>query len=161
MRYTFGASAVLEGFEVFALPDDVELLFGNLHNSHHVLPFVLFANQEFVLGGEDNPAAFADQTNEGHLALYQLKITLSPVIVDRWITQSGMGCELLGCSSFQGRQTVGGIDGGLQALHCFVELFLCFEGLRAKQEATQQTIQVLHHTIAPGLAERNEDRLYS
>ena len=101
------------------------------------MPFVLFANQEFVIGSERNSATFPNQTNEGHLALYQPKIPFSPVIVGQWITKPGMGRELLRRFPFQGRQTMCGVDGGFQALHRFVELLLCFEGWRTKQEATQ------------------------
>ena len=54
---------------MFALPEHLQPPFGNIHNSLHVLPFVLFANQEFVLGGESDPAALANETKEGHLAL--------------------------------------------------------------------------------------------
>ena len=69
MRYTFGWSMVVEGSDVFTLANHTESLFGNIHVSHHILPFVLFANQEFVLGGESNPAAFANEPNKGYLAL--------------------------------------------------------------------------------------------
>ena len=33
------------------------------------MPFVLFANEEFVLGSHGNPATLANETNEGYLAL--------------------------------------------------------------------------------------------
>ena len=69
MRYTFSSSAVVEGSNVFALPDHMELLFCDVHDCGHILPLVLFANEEFVIGGEGNSAALADQTNEGHVAL--------------------------------------------------------------------------------------------
>lgn len=68
MGYTFGPSAVVEGLEVFALPDDVELLFGNIHVCQDIVPFVLFANEEFVLGSHGNPSTLANETNEGDLA---------------------------------------------------------------------------------------------
>jgi hypothetical protein len=48
-------------------------------------------------------------------------------------------------------QTVGGVYGGFQALHRLVKLLLGFEGKCPKQNATQQTIQVLNHPIALGL----------
>jgi hypothetical protein len=41
-----------------------------------------------------------------------------------------------------------------------VELLLRFEGLQTKQEAFQQTGQVLHDPVAPGPLQGNEDRLY-
>ena len=69
MRYTFGSSRVVEGADVLALPDHVESLFGNIHKGHHILPFVLFAKEEFVLGSERKSATFANETNERHIAL--------------------------------------------------------------------------------------------
>jgi hypothetical protein len=69
MRYTFGASAVVEGFEVFVSANHMEPLFSNIYVCHHILPSVLFANQEFILGGESDPATFANETNEGYVAL--------------------------------------------------------------------------------------------
>ena len=69
MGYTFGRSAVVEELEVFALPEDIELLFGNIYVGQDILPFVLFANEEFVLGGERNSATLANETNEGYMAL--------------------------------------------------------------------------------------------
>ena len=54
---------------MFALPDHMESLFCDIHVCQDILPFVLFANEEFVLGGEGNSAALANETNEGHLAL--------------------------------------------------------------------------------------------
>lgn len=69
MGYTFGSSMVVEGSDLFTLPDHLESLFGNIHVCHDILPFVLFANEEFVLGGERNSAAFANEPNEGHFAL--------------------------------------------------------------------------------------------
>ena len=56
---------VSEGTYVFALPDHVESLFCDIHVCHDILPFVLFANQEFVFGGEGNSAALANQTRPG------------------------------------------------------------------------------------------------
>ena len=53
-----------------------------------------------------------------------------------------------------------GVYGGFQTLHRLVKLLLGFEGVHPKQETIQQTIQVFHHPVAPGLAEGNEDRLY-
>ena len=44
IRSTFGGSTVVKGFDVSALVDHMELLVGNIHICHHVLPFVLFAN---------------------------------------------------------------------------------------------------------------------
>jgi hypothetical protein len=69
MGYTFGSLGVVEGLDVFALPDHVESLFGEIHVCQDILPFVLFANEEFVLGSAGNSAAFADQTNESYFAL--------------------------------------------------------------------------------------------
>jgi hypothetical protein len=69
MGYTFCCSAVGKGPNLFALADHMELAFGNVHVCHDILPFVFFANQEFVLGGESNPATLANETNEGYVAL--------------------------------------------------------------------------------------------
>ena len=69
MCYTFGGSKVVKGFDVSALGDHMELLVCNIHICHHVPPFVLFANEEFVLGSERDPATFANQTKAGHVAL--------------------------------------------------------------------------------------------
>ena len=69
MRYTFGLSTVVKGSDVFALADHIESFSGNIHNSHDVVPLVLFANEELVPGGQGNPSALANETNEGHLAL--------------------------------------------------------------------------------------------
>ena len=69
MGYTFGSSLVVEGLDGFALPDHKESLCCDIHICQDILPFVFFANQEFVLGGESNSAACANETNEGHLAL--------------------------------------------------------------------------------------------
>jgi hypothetical protein len=68
MRYTFGRSMVVKRANVFALPEHLELLFGNIYICHHILPFILFANQEFVLGSESNPATLANEPKEGDLA---------------------------------------------------------------------------------------------
>src|SRR5687767_3420877 len=103
MGYTFGSSMVVEGADRFALPDHIESLFGDIHICHDILAFVCFANEEFVLGGKGDPATFANQTNERHLALYQLKITPSPIVVGGWIAKPGMGGKLLGCFSLQSR----------------------------------------------------------
>ena len=54
---------------MFALADHMELTLGNIHICHDILPFVFFANQEFVRGGEGNSAALANETKEGHVAL--------------------------------------------------------------------------------------------
>ena len=54
---------------MFALADHLKSLFGNIYICHDIVPFVLFADEELVLGGEGNPAALANETNEGHLAL--------------------------------------------------------------------------------------------
>ena len=69
MGYTFGASMVVERSDVFALADHLKSLFSNIYICQDILPFVLFADEELVLGGESNPAARANETNEGHLAL--------------------------------------------------------------------------------------------
>ena len=69
MGYTFGGSTVVKRFDVSALVDHMELLVCNIHICHHVLPFVLFANEEFVLGGEGDAATFANETKESHVAL--------------------------------------------------------------------------------------------
>ena len=69
MGYTFGSSLVVEGLDVFALPDHMESLCCYIHICQDILPFVFFANQEFVLGGDGNSAALANETKEGHLAL--------------------------------------------------------------------------------------------
>ena len=60
---------IVEGLDVFALPDHMQPPFGNIHNGLHILPLVLFANEEFVLGGEGNSAALANEPKEGHVAL--------------------------------------------------------------------------------------------
>ena len=60
---------------MFAQADHIESLFCNIHDCHHIVPLVFFANEEFVIGRERNSAALANETNEGHFALYQLKIT--------------------------------------------------------------------------------------
>ena len=69
MRSTFGSSMVVEGTDVFALADDVELLFCNIYVCQDIVPLVLFANQEFVIGGHGDLAALANETDEGHVAL--------------------------------------------------------------------------------------------
>ena len=69
MGYTFGSSAVIEGSDVFAFPDHVELVFSNIYVCQDIVPFVLFAKEEFVFGSEGKSATFANETNEGHLAL--------------------------------------------------------------------------------------------
>src|SRR5690242_14533906 len=79
----------------------------------------------------------------------------------RWKAKPGMGCEFLRCLALQGRQTMGGINGSFHPLDRLVELFLGYEGLCPKQETSQQTVQVLHHPVAPGFPERNEDRLHT
>src|SRR5262245_29873426 len=78
-----------------------------------------------------------------------------------WITKPGVGCELLRCFSFQGRQTVCRVYGGLHVLHGLVKLFLSCKGVGPKQETSQQPIQVLHDPVAPRFPEGNEDRLYT
>jgi hypothetical protein len=69
MGYTFGSSMVVEGADGFSLPEDVEFLFCDIYVCQDILPFIFFANEEFVLGGEGNSATLANETNEGHLAL--------------------------------------------------------------------------------------------
>ena len=69
MGYTFGPSAVVEELEVFALPEDIELLFGNIYVGQDILPFVLFAKEDFVGDGESKSATPANEPNEGHVAL--------------------------------------------------------------------------------------------
>jgi len=54
---------------VFSLADHTESFLGDLHDCPHILPFVLFANEELVIGGECNSAALANETNERHVAL--------------------------------------------------------------------------------------------
>lgn len=132
MRYTFGLSMVVKGFDVFALPDHSGSLFCDIHDGQDILPFVLFAKEEFVLGREGNSATFANQTNEGHLALSQPKIAHSPIVVSGWIAELGAGSELLWGFALQGRQTMHGIDGSLHARHGLVKLLLRFEGVRTK-----------------------------
>ena len=73
----------------------------------------------------------------------------------------GMRCKLLWCFALQRGQVVRGINGGLHLLHRFVELPLCFEGVCPKQKTIQQTVQVFHYPVAPGLTDRDEDRLYT
>jgi hypothetical protein len=67
MGSTFGWLGVVERFDVFALADHLKSLFGNIYICHDILPFVLFADEELVLGGEGNPAALANETNKGYL----------------------------------------------------------------------------------------------
>ena len=62
MGYTFGSLGVVEGLDVLALPDHVESLFGEIHVCQNILPFVVFADQEFILGGESNSAALTNET---------------------------------------------------------------------------------------------------
>ena len=81
MRYTFCLSTIGEGLDVFALAKHIEFSFCDVHDGHHILPFVLFANEELVIGGERNSSALADQAKEGHVALYQLKITRAPIVM--------------------------------------------------------------------------------
>ena len=69
MRYTFGSSMVVKRSNLSALADHIESVFCYIHNRHDVVPFVLFADEELVLGSEGNPAALANETNKGHLAL--------------------------------------------------------------------------------------------
>ena len=69
MRYTLCLSTVVEGSDVFGLATHMEPLFGDIHVCNNILPIVPFANEEFVLGGEGHSAAFANETNEGHVAL--------------------------------------------------------------------------------------------
>jgi hypothetical protein len=69
MRYTFGVSTIVKGPNLFTLADHIQFFSGNIYVCHDILPFVLFANEEFVLGSESNPAAFANETNEGYIAL--------------------------------------------------------------------------------------------
>jgi len=69
MGHTFGSSLVVEGSDVFTLPDHTKSLFGDIHVRHNILPFVFFANQEFVFGSKRNSAAFANEPNESHIAL--------------------------------------------------------------------------------------------
>jgi len=69
MRYTFGWLGVVERFDVFALADHMEPLFSNIHVCHQILPPILFADEELVLGSESNPATLTNKTKEGHLAL--------------------------------------------------------------------------------------------
>ena len=99
---------VVEGLDAFALPEHMEVLFNYIYNCHDILPFVLFATEELVLGGHCYSAALADETNEGHLAFDPSKITCTPVIVSWWIAMLGAGYELLGRFAFQGRQTMPG-----------------------------------------------------
>ena len=54
---------------MFTLPDHMESLFSDIHVRQDILPFVRFAKEEFVLGGESKSATLANETNEGHLAL--------------------------------------------------------------------------------------------
>src|SRR5512144_1419663 len=130
---------------MFALASHIQSFSGDIYNCHDILPFVLFANEELVVGGYCYSAALADETNEGHLALDPSKIACAPAIVSRWIAMFDAGSELLGRFAFQGRQTMPGVDGGLHALHCLVELLFGFEGSGTKQKAIEQTVQVLHH----------------
>ena len=69
IRYTFGSSTVVKGSDMLALADHIQFFSGNIHNSHNVLPFVFFANEELVPSGHGNSAALANETNEGQLAL--------------------------------------------------------------------------------------------
>ena len=69
IRYTLGSSMVVKRSNLFALADHIESFFGNIHDSHDVVPFVLFANEEFVFGGECNFAALANKPNERDVAL--------------------------------------------------------------------------------------------
>ena len=69
MGYTFWCSTVVEGADVCALADDMELAFGNIHVCHDILPLVLFTDEKLVLGSHGNLAALANEPNEGHLAL--------------------------------------------------------------------------------------------
>ena len=54
---------------MFALTDHMEALFGDIHVRHDILPFVFFTNEELILGGNRDSAAFANEPNEGHVAL--------------------------------------------------------------------------------------------
>jgi hypothetical protein len=58
----------VERFDVFSLPDHIEFLFGDIHAGQHILPLVLFANEEFVIGRECKPAALPNETNKRHIA---------------------------------------------------------------------------------------------
>ena len=69
MGYTFQPLGVVEGFEVFALPDHMKPLCCDIHVCQDILPFVFFANQEFVIRGERNSATLANKTNERDVAL--------------------------------------------------------------------------------------------
>jgi hypothetical protein len=52
------------------------------------------------------------------------------------------------------------VYGGFHSLHRLVKVLLGGEGLCPNQETSQQTVEVLHHAIAPGFPQWNEDRLY-
>ena len=54
---------------MFDLPDHLEPLVCDVHDCRDILPLVLFANEEFILGGESNSAALTNETNERHMAL--------------------------------------------------------------------------------------------
>ena len=76
MRYTFGSLRVVEGLDVFALPDHMKFLFCEIDVCQDILPFVLFAKQEFIRGGESKSATFANETNETDLAVWCLRHNL-------------------------------------------------------------------------------------
>jgi len=69
MGYTFRSLTVIEGADAFAFPNHVGFLFCDIHVGQDILPFVLFAKEEFVGDGESKSATPANEPNEGHVAL--------------------------------------------------------------------------------------------
>lgn len=49
---------------MLALAAHTESFLGDIHDCPYIVSFVLFANEELVIGGERNSAALANQTNE-------------------------------------------------------------------------------------------------
>jgi len=138
---------------------DIEALSGNIEAGQDILAVKCRVKCDRVMSTESDPSTGMNPADEGHPALYQLKIALQAVVGGLQVAEWTAGDEFVGRLAIESRQAMGGVDGQLKRSNPVAQGGCRVEETAVEQQVLYLAVEALHTTIAPRLVGWDEQRL--
>lgn len=94
-----------------ALMIDIKALSSNIDPGQDILVIKSRVNCERVMCTESDPSTGMNAADEGHSALYQLKIALQAIVGGIQVAERTAGDEFVWCLAIERWQPMGAVDG--------------------------------------------------
>ena len=123
---------------------DIEALSGNIEAGQDILAVKCRVKCDRVMSTESDPSTGMNPADEGHPALYQLKIALQAVVGGLQVAEWTAGDEFVGRLAMESRQALG-LFQSRDKVEKEVEVGHCFLNPTNEQENAQRDSHSCHY----------------